>query len=168
MTAKSARLQKFFADYRKGPNLLEKALAGLSEVDLDKSLSDDGWTIRKIVHHISDGDEIWKLFIKQAIGNPGGEFILGWYWQMPQDQWTERWNYESRSIDTSLATFRANRNQTLQLLQHAPQVLENCLLIRWPRGDEQEVSIGWVVEMQTQHVQEHVRDIRRIRDLHGI
>jgi hypothetical protein len=163
-----ARQQKIILDYGEGPNLLEKALTGLSEANLDISPLDDGWTIRKIVHHLSDGDDIWKAFIKQAIGNPGSEFNLQWYWQIPQDEWAELWNYERRTIETPLAIFRANRNQSVQLLEHAPQVVENCLLIRWPRGGDQDVSISWVLEMQTQHVVEHVSEIGDIRDLHGI
>jgi hypothetical protein len=89
-----ARQQKIILDYGEGPNLLEKALTGLSEANLDISPLDDGWTIRKIVHH---------AFIKQAIGNPGSEFNLQWYWQIPQDEWAELWNYERRTIETPLA-----------------------------------------------------------------
>ncbi|NIW43034.1 MAG: DUF664 domain-containing protein [candidate division Zixibacteria bacterium] len=168
MRSRKTNQQKIISEYGEGPNLLEDVLAGLSEADLDQWLQDDSWTIRQIVHHISDGDDIWKSFIKQAIGDPGGEFILHWYWQMAQDKWAERWKYKSRSISSSLALFRANRNHIVQLLEHAPHVLENCLLIRWPRAGEQDVSISWVLEMQSQHVQEHVEDIREIRELHGM
>jgi hypothetical protein len=48
-----ARQQKIIFDYGEGPNLLEKALTGLSEANLDISPLDDGWTIRKIVHHVA-------------------------------------------------------------------------------------------------------------------
>ena len=168
MTGTRANQKNILADYAEGPILLEEALHGLSVADLDQSPPDDGWTIRQIVHHLSDGDDIWKSFIKQAVGNPGGEFILEWYWRIPQVEWAARWNYGSRSIDTSLAVIRSNRNQTVQLLEHYPQVLENYLVIRWPRGEKQNVSVKWVLEMQIQHVKEHVNDIRGIRDFHDI
>jgi len=149
--------------YRNGPVLLEKAISGLSETDLDLSLSSSSWTIRMVVHHVADGDEIWKSFIRQAIGDIGGEFKLQWYWQIPQDVWAEQWQYAQRAIEPSLAVFRANRTQTLQMIEHVPDAMSRRLLIRWPNGEEQEVGVGWVMEMQTQHVLGHVSDIGSIR-----
>jgi uncharacterized damage-inducible protein DinB len=95
-------------DYADGPNRLEAAIAGLPETGLDVALSSDSWTIRQIVHHVADGDDIWKVFIKRAIGNPEGEFTLEWYWQIPQDEWAEHWAYGRRAIEPSLALFRAS------------------------------------------------------------
>jgi hypothetical protein len=168
MTVRLTRQNQIITDFGDGPNLLEAAIAGLSESDLDIAPSSDCWTIRKIVHHLTDGDDIWKSFIKQAIGNTGGKFTLEWYWQMPQDEWAERWEYEKRAIGPSLVMFRASRDHIVQLLEHTSGVLEKSLMIRWLKGGEQDVSVGWVVEMQTQHVVEHVSDIGRIRESHGI
>ena len=157
---------EMIANYGDGPNRLESAISGLPDSDLDLCLAPDSWTIRRIVHHLADGDDVWKLFIKQAIGNPGGEFILEWYWQIPQDKWAELWDYQTRSIDSSLAMFRANRDHIVQLLSHTSGVMEKSLRVRWPQGREQAVSVGWVVEMQTQHVMDHIGDIGKIRKAH--
>jgi hypothetical protein len=156
------------SSYGEGPNILEAAIADLPQTGLDHAFSGDSWTIRMIVHHIADGDAIWKSFICQALGNVGGEFRLQWYWEIPQDDWAKRWNYARRPIEPSLAVFRANRSQTIQLLEHTPDALKKTLLIRWPNGKEQEVSVLWVVEMQTRHVLEHEADISRIRKMQGI
>ena len=108
------------AHYADGPKRLEAAITGLSATSLDVALSNDSWTIRQIVHHLADGDDIWKVFIKQAIGNPGGEFVLEWYWQVPQEEWAERWAYWERAIEPSLALYRASRCHIVQLLEHTP------------------------------------------------
>jgi len=154
-----------FAD---GPRRLEAAIAGVTETNLDISLSSESWTIRQIVHHITDGDDIWKTFIKQAVGNPGGEFNLEWYWQIPQNHWSTEWAYEDRPIEPSLALFRANRNHLSQLMKYIPDAWDKSLRIRWPDGTEQEVDIEWVVVMQTHHIDGHIEDIRRICELHNI
>ena len=60
--------------YREGPALLERAVSGLRDADLDRKPSGGGWSIREIVHHIADGDDIWKMCIKMAIGNEQAEF----------------------------------------------------------------------------------------------
>jgi len=154
------------ASYAAGPDRLEAAIAGLFGADLDLALNEDNWSIRQIVHHIADGDDLWKGFVKRAIGDPVGEFTLAWYWQMPQDEWARRWAYQERAIEPSLALFRANRAHIVQLLAHRPEAWSNSLLIRWP-GEEAQTSVGWVVAMQARHIDGHVDDIRRIRAAHG-
>ena len=153
-----------FAD---GPDLLEAAIAGLSEGELDLAESDDTWTIRQLVHHIMDGDDLWKGFIKRAAGNPGGRFDLQWYWDMPQDEWVEHWAYARRKIEPSLALFRANRAHIVQLLDHLPGAWEQSLLVRWPNGVGQRLSVAAVVEMQARHLTGHLADIRRARQVQG-
>ncbi len=160
--------EAIIASYADGPNQLEAAIAGLSERELDIAERDGTWTIRQIVHHVADGDDIWKVFIKRAIGNPGGEFDLGWYWAMPQDEWVKSWAYAGREIGPSLALFRASRGHIVQLLEHIPEAWERSLLVRWSEGEQQEVKVGWVVKMQAEHVPGHVDDIRRARQVHVV
>ncbi len=168
MNEQMSNQETIIAGYAAGPNQLETALTGLSEGELDIAERDDTWTIRQIVHHVADGDDIWKVFIKRAIGNPGGKFDLAWYWEMPQDEWVKSWAYTSREIEPSLALFRSNRGHIVQFLEHMPQAWERSLFIRWSNEEEQEVSVAWVVEMQTQHVTGHLDDIRKARQAHGV
>ena len=160
--------EAIIARYAEGPTQLEAAIAGLPEGGLDIAESDDAWTIRQIVHHVTDGDDIWKVFVKRATGNPGGGFDLQWYWDKPQDEWAESWAYASREIEPSLALFRANRAHIVQLLESVPAAWEQTLVVRWPNGEEHQISVAWVVEMQARHVPGHVEDIRKARQVHGI
>jgi hypothetical protein len=154
---------EILARYADGPAQLRAALAGLSDADLDVAPDPDSWTIRQIVHHVVDGDDIWKTFIKIALGNSGATFELQWYWDMPQTAWAESWAYASREIEPSLALFHANRRHIVQLVQAIPDAWDRSLTIRWPGGDLQQVTIGWVIEMQSHHVTGHIEDIRSIR-----
>ncbi len=153
--------------YREGPTLLERAIAGLQDVDLDARPSQGSWTIRQIVHHIVDGDDIWKTCIKMAIGNEQAEFALAWYWALPQDIWADRWAYKERSLDVSMALLRANRGHILQLLEHAPDGWSKSVSVRKPDGEIERVPVGFVVEMQADHVLHHVNRIRSIRQERG-
>ncbi len=161
---------EILAFYASGPDQLDAAIAGLSPIGLDAALSSDSWSIRQIVHHVVDGDDLWKMFIKQALGNPGSEFTLGWYWDMEQITWGLRWAYAERAVEPSLALLRANRRHIVQLLEHRPAAWDNCLLVRWPRGESQreaqQVSVAWVVELQARHLVGHADDIHRIREAH--
>jgi uncharacterized damage-inducible protein DinB len=151
------------AGYAEGPAQLEQAIAGLQDADLDAPPVQGGWTIRQIVHHIADGDDLWKAGIKAALGNEEGEFTLEWYWTVPQDLWASRWAYAARPIDVSLALFKATRAHVIQLLTHVPDAWSRSITVRKPSGETARLTVGAVVEMQTDHLQHHVRRILAIR-----
>jgi hypothetical protein len=164
-TPDPATILKRYAD---GPDRLEAAIAGLAEEQLDVALSADTWTIRQIIHHLADGDDIWKTCIKAALGNSTGVFSLQWYWDIPQDRWVEIWDYAGRPIELSLARFRANRRHVVELLEHVPGAWERHMRIKWPHKPEEPITVKDVVEMQTNHVVGHIEDIRRIREAHKV
>ena len=153
--------------YADGPARLESALAGLTESGLDLALSADSWSIRQIIHHLADGDDIWKICIKAALGNSDGAFTLQWYWDKPQMEWSQSWKYTSRRIESSLALLRANRHHTLELIQQVPDAWEKSIRLTRP-DQEKRITVGWIVEMQARHVLEHIKDIQAIRQAHGV
>jgi uncharacterized damage-inducible protein DinB len=156
------------AQYAGGPAQLEAAIAGLSEAELNLAQSADTWTIRQLVHHVVDGDDIWKMATKAALGNSSNPFSLQWYWDRPQNEWVASWDYAGRDLEPSLALFRANHRHILQLLRQIPDAWERRLSIKSPEGQEVQISVGYIVEMQTDHVLGHIDDIRTIRQTHGV
>lgn len=155
------------AQYADGVIELEEAIAGLADDDLDLAESETAWTIRQIVHHVVDGDDLWKSCIKAALGNSKGVFTLQWYWDVPQDEWVEQWDYAGRAIEPSLARFRVNRHHVVELLRRIPDAWDRSIRIRWPQGEDR-VTVGEVVVMQARHVQDHVAEIGRVRQAHGL
>jgi hypothetical protein len=147
----------------KGPAILESALAGLSDSELDYVPSNGGWTIRQIVHHLVDGDDLWKIYIKIALGNEQAEFTLQWYLALPQTEWANRWSYEKRSINVSLTLFKAIRGHILQLLEYAPDGWTKSAKFRDSNGEIEVVPVGFVIQMQADHVEHHVKRILEIR-----
>ncbi|MBU0496078.1 MAG: DinB family protein [Chloroflexi bacterium] len=168
MTEQTIDPATVLASYAAGPAQLRAAIAGLSELDLDLALSADSWTIRQIVHHLADGDDIWKTCIKAALGNPDAAFSLPWYWDIPQDEWVQHWHYAGRAVEPSLALLEANRAHMVQLLEQVPGAGERRVVILDPDGEEHETTVGWVVAMQARHVAGHIDDIRAIREAHGL
>jgi hypothetical protein len=154
--------------YAAGPDLVQCAIAGLDEPELDLTLSPDGWSIRQLIHHITDGDYLWKEFLLRAAGEPERVFSLEWYWNLPQDEWVKRWSYAERDVSRSISLLSANRQHTLDLLKQTPRLWEKCLLIPNRQGGQERVTVGEVVQMQAKHVQGHVEDIHQIRQAHGV
>ncbi len=150
------------SQFREGPILLEQTVMGLRDSDLDFKPSGGGWSIRQIVHHIVDGDDIWKSFIKMVIGNEQAEFSLGWYSSQSQDTWADRWAYSKRSIGTSLSLLKAIREHVLQLLASVPEAWNRTVVVRTPDGKIERVPVGFVIQMQADHLLHHVERIRAI------
>jgi hypothetical protein len=149
--------------YADGPAQLEAVLMGLTESDLSLAPTSDSWTIRQIVHHLADGDDIWKICIKAALGNSEGLFSLQWYWDKPQIDWAESWKYADRSIEPSLALLRANRRHIVELVRQTPDAWEKSIRVKWPDGEVERITVGEVLEMQARHVVGHINDIQMIR-----
>jgi uncharacterized damage-inducible protein DinB len=168
MTTPTESSETILARYAEGPAQLEAALRDLSESDLDLALAADSWSIRQIVHHLADGDDLWKMCIKAALGNSDGLFTLQWYWDKPQTEWVENWKYARRDIRSSLALLRANRQHIMELMQQIPKAWEKSIRLRPPNGQEERVTIGEVVEMQANHIVGHIHDIQSIRQAHHI
>jgi len=168
MTEQERNSEAILARYADGPAQLESAISGLKESELDLAQGSDSWSIRQIVHHLADGDDIWKIAIKAALGNSGGTYSLLWYWDKPQEEWAECWDYAGRGIESSLALLRANRRHMVELLQQIPDAWERYIFIQRPDGERRQATVGYIVEMQANHVPGHIDDIRRIRQVHGV
>jgi uncharacterized damage-inducible protein DinB len=154
--------EEVLSRYREGTLHLEQAVRGLSDMELDTAPTGGGWTIRQIVHHLVDGDVLWTTCIKAALGNPEGEFSLQWYGTHSQDVWAQRWEYAQRAIGPSLDLLKATRSQVLELLGRVPDAWERTINVRLPSGDLEVVSVGTIVEMQSEHVPHHMKRIREI------
>jgi uncharacterized damage-inducible protein DinB len=154
---------RVLALYIEGPSLLERALDGLQDADLDTGPSQGGWTIRQIVHHIADGDDIWKMGIKAALGDEQVEFAFDWYRVLPQEVWADRWAYAKRSLDVSLALLKVSRDNVVQLLEQVPEGWQRSVEFRKPDGETVQLTVGTIVEMQANHVVHHANRILAIR-----
>ena len=148
--------------FREGPILLEQTVSGLRDSELDFKPPRGGWSIRQIVHHIVDGDDIWKFCVKMAIGNQQAEFSLGWYSSQTQDTWADRWAYNQRSIGASLSLLKAIREHVLQLLTSVPEACDRVVVVRTQHDKIEKVTVGFVIQMQADHLFHHLERIRAI------
>lgn len=155
------------AQYAEGPSMLRKAIEGLTDAGLDMVPDADNWSIRQIAHHVVDGDHLWAIGIKAALGDCDAAFGFPWYWAMPQTQWAERWGYAACDLGPSLALFEASRAQILQMLAAIPDAWERSLVLQLPNREPQRVTVGDIVEGQAGHAVGHVSDILKIRMLRG-
>jgi len=65
--------------------------------------------------------------------------------------------------DSVLALLEANRRHVHQLLAHVPGGWHRSVEFRKHSGEAEPVPVGAVVEIQADHVEHHVKQIRAIR-----
>ena len=68
MSEQTQSRDQIIARYAAGIEAVDEALAGLAEADLDLAREAGKWTIREIVHHIADAENLWELAVKSAAG----------------------------------------------------------------------------------------------------
>jgi hypothetical protein len=149
------------------PDELEVALAGLSESNLDLARAPDAWTIRQIVHHIVDADDITNTIIKAALGKPGCAFGLEWY--DPDNTWAKTLDYASQPTAPAIALLRASHRHLEQLLRQLPDAWERYVMIkRFATAEETKLTVGQLIHSQTSHAFHHIEQIRATRQVHGL
>jgi hypothetical protein len=158
-----ALLQK----YLQLPDCLEGAIAGLRDADLD--LCNDGWTIRQIVHHLVEGENIWQLNLRVIVGTDGILFPFTWYFALSQDEWAKRWAFDKRPLEPALILFRASTRNLVELLRNIPDTWGHFGRVTW-RGQQEEscMTVREIVEMNLRHMDQHVEEIQAIRALRQI
>jgi hypothetical protein len=149
-------------EYRAGPDRLFSVAEGLSDQELALAPDKNSWSVRQIIHHLSDGAIIWGMFIRQALGGQGGEFNLHWYWEKTQDEWAEHWKYSGRDIRPTLDLYRANIENLSSLLAAVAEPWNYTLKIFWPEGEEYNATVADSIQIQAVHLAQHLEDMQRI------
>lgn len=167
MTEKALKQEKGISRYMEGVNRLDEVLNGLSPSDFDLSREPGKWTIREIVHHIVDAEDIWKTCIKAALGNPGCLVDLNWY--IIDNKCAGPLDYAHRSIEDGLELFRATRRHVTALVKYLPDAWDQSFTVT--RSDIPEgktFKVGEVIDFQNLHLVLHIKQIRDTRKKHGI
>ena len=158
--------QEILNGYARGPELLSSALEDIPDDRLGLALDEENWSIRAIIHHIVEGDDLFVPFIKQALGGLGGVYRMNWYFQLSQIEWGKRWGFDKREIGSAQALFKAKREHTCGILSGVDTPWEFKLSITWPGNDPIEYSIPEIMEIQIHHLNEHLGEIQDILQFH--
>src|ERR1035441_3402148 len=90
--------------FRRGPELLATALAGLSGEEEDFVSAPGKWTIRQILAHVADAELVGAHRLRQVIAEDSPLLIA-----FDQDAWTRNLDYARHQPTHSLETFRRIR-----------------------------------------------------------
>jgi hypothetical protein len=138
------------------PESAADGVKGLSEAMLRHRPSDSEWSIKEIVGHLRDAAEIYhkRLYMMSTQTDP----VLQPY---DPDALAVEHAYLDRNVDEMLRELRDFRAATVRLLT----TLVNWNWARTGRHlEDGRVSIRQLVEHMVEHENEHLEDLRKLRD----
>ncbi len=142
--------------YAQGPDEVAKSLEGFPADRLTAHPISGKWSAAEIVHHLSDSESISSIRLRRLVAeqNP---VIQGY----DQDHYATALRYNEREIAPSLATFRAVRAATTQLLRMLSE--EEWRRPGWHTESGAYDAERWL-EIYAAHAHGHADQIRRLKE----
>src|SRR5580700_9224789 len=101
--------------FRRGPEILEAAIAGVTEEESLFVPAPGKWTIRQIVRHVADTEIVLGVWMRQMISEDR-PLMATW----DQDAWSNALDYNKCDPSDSAAKFRVLRNDMSAILDKLP------------------------------------------------
>ena len=141
------------------PQILEGALKGLNDAQLDTPYRAGGWTVRQVVHHIADSH--MNAFIRMKLALTEDHPPLKPY---DQDRWAALVDSTRLPVDSSLAIVRGLHHRWTALMDSMPDA-------QWGRTahhpENGEMTVERILTVYAGHGEKHVGQIRTLRTQKG-
>ena len=144
------------ARYRAGVALVDGALAGATDADLDRrGPGADDWCARQVVHHLADSETNSYIRLRRLLAEPAPTTIQGY----DEAHWASVLHYD-RPIEASLVVFRAVRAASGELLD---TLVDADLERTGVHSDSGTYSLRDWLEIYADHAEAHAAQIRAAR-----
>jgi hypothetical protein len=149
------RRRELIERYKQGPQVVAKALANITDDELDVRPESDDWTPREVVHHLADSEMTSAIRLRRLLVEDE-PIIIGY----DEAEFARRLFYGDRPIQTALDAFRASRETTAEILERLTED-------QWARSGTHTESGAYGVEtwleIYAAHAHDHADQIRRAR-----
>jgi len=151
--------QQWIADLVEAPSLFRKAVAGLTEAQLDTPYREGGWTVRQVVHHMADSHvhNLVRFRLALTEENPA---ITG----SNTNKLAELPDAKTGPVEVSLALLEAIHNRWVLLLR-AMTPADFARTFRRPDG--QQVALDRALQTYAWHGKHHAAHITHLRERMG-
>jgi len=143
------------AMFRRGPNILEEALAGVTDEEAGFAPAPGKWTIREIARHLTDTEIVAGMRLRQIIAEDRPLMAV-----FDQDRWAANLGYARCDAFDSAAKFRVLRDDMSAILESLSPAAFERVGLHPERGAW--TLLQWVSQFGI-HVETHAGQIRSIR-----
>jgi hypothetical protein len=142
--------------FRRGPEILDEALKGVSTDESTFAPAPGKWTIRQIARHLTDTEIVVAMRLRQMVAEPRPLMAM-----FDQDLWADGLRYNECDVFDSAAKFRILRTDMSAILDSLPAEAFERVGLHPERGAG---TLGEWVSRFGVHVEKHAGQIRRIRE----
>lgn len=138
------------------PALLRKAVAGLSDDQLDTTYRPGGWTVRQVVHHVADSHV--NAYTRHRIALTEEEPTV-----RPYDEaaWAELEDARSAPVELSLSLLDRLHERWALLLRSLPA---DAMHRRLHHPELGVITVDYLLQTYSWHGRHHVAHITALRD----
>jgi len=151
--------KKQIESIRKLPALLEAAVKGMNDRQLDTPYRQGGWTVRQVVHHLADSH--LNAFIRMKLILTEDHPTLKPY---DQDKWAVLTDSQHAPIASSLEILRGLHQRWSALMDAIPEAAWNRTGFHPERGD---VTLSGTLQTYAGHGEKHVQSIVKLKTEQG-
>jgi hypothetical protein len=150
-----SEIQDLLERFRRGGELLAMATTGAAGAELDFKPAPDKWSVRQIVCHLSDSEQVGAMRFRQTIAedNP----TIGWY---DENAWAEKLDYGRRKLSQAVETFRRTRAENYELIRELPEAAWSRPYVHSRYGPS---TLLGLLKNYTEHAENHVMQLRTVR-----
>ncbi|MCL4507156.1 MAG: DinB family protein [Chloroflexi bacterium] len=167
MAALTQSQEQTLARFASGSDRLRAALRDVPDSAFDLSLEPGEWSIRQIVHHLSDDGVTWCMALRKALATPGVPIRFEGF--PGNEAWANALGYDRLPIQPALALIAAHGEVIAQLMRHFPDKWDGYVTAIDPAGGaEQKVTAGDMIGFLGEHFDEHIKVIEAIMQRHKV
>lgn len=150
-----ATRRRFIDEIASTPAAMRRAVAGLSEAQLDTPYRDGGWTVRQVVHHLPDSHLNSYIRFKLALTEDTPQIKT-----YDEQKWAETAEVQKTPIEVSLTLLDALHTRWVTLLR---SVSDADFARRIKHPDLGEMTLDTLLSLYAWHGRHHVAHITALR-----
>lgn len=166
MTTQTRSRETILSDFLATGEAFAAAVRDLPEHALDCSLAPGEWTVRQIVHHVSDDADLWCFALKKAIASPGAPVRFEGF--PGNEVWFGKLGFGARPVASALDLLVAHRRLMVEIASSTPD-WEGAFIALFDEKAQPlgKLGVAQILEMLTGHTAEHLNTLRAIRAQNG-
>ena len=125
----------------------------LAEPQLQKTYGPGKWSVRHLLHHLSDSEIVFVYRIKRVIAQPNQVI-----WVYDQDAWAKALDYSTAPMELARAQYVAARDA---IIHCARRHYESADRVRFVHSETGVRTLRDEFDKVVSHNRQHVRDIER-------
>lgn len=140
---------------------LDTVMETVSEDQLDWSTQAGEWSIRQVLHHLTDDGNVYTFIIERALATPGCKVFFGGF--PGNEPWADRLCFDRRPITHAWDLLHAQHRFLAELVSHCADRWGNPAGYYNEAGEKiTEMNVEKMIIMLTEHMQEHTAMIKNI------